>query len=164
MTSEIKMYERPEEYNGSTLGGSAQTVQAAIAALNSRFTTLQSYTPTFTWGDGTAPTVANISFAYAQCGTFLWVAGRFNITDKGTPSTTSTSLIITIPDGFTLSDSTPPAGVGQLTPQNTNVPSILIARKTGNNVNIAYGGSGGYSYNYLATGYYSLSCFLPLAS
>ena len=68
---------------------------------------LQYYTPSITAPNATGFTVANISFSYMLTSDFLYITGRFQITNKGTGDS---AIGITYPDGISCVG----AGVGSV--------------------------------------------------
>ena len=59
---------------------------------------IKAYTPTITAPNATGFTVANISFIYKATPDFLYISGRFQITNKGTGDS---AIGITYPSGIT---------------------------------------------------------------
>lgn len=69
-----------------------------------------SWSPTITWAEGgTAPTVTGAACYYRRWGNFLFLHGRFQITDVG--NTSGGALRITIPSAFSPVTSVAAAGM-----------------------------------------------------
>lgn len=122
---------------------------------------MTAYTPTFRWTNDATLTVANIGFGYARIGNFLFISGRFNITDKGSPG--NTSLNITLPTGYTVHANPAVGCFGIIVPYGTSTATNLMVRAGSNGIYIYRGASGDYSSGIITTGYYALMALIPIA-
>lgn len=117
-----------EEYNGSTLGGSAQTVQAAIAALNSRTDGIKTDNFSMNTADTYTKTLDLRTI-------YLVTVGKFNTRNNSysgmylvIPHQTASS-ILTIAESSALSSITIDAGTLSIT-TNTSYVIASITRLT----------------------------------
>ena len=136
----------------------ATSLQEQVDTLNSKIAKVtDSYSPTFSWSTGGAPTVANVTMSYIKISGILFVTGRFNITNLNSPASNS-NLRMSLPSGVSFS-----GGVGNygfITPDTA--PAQFVCRIDGNNVNIVYGASGGYSGSKFSMGYYEITLMIPV--
>lgn len=141
------------------------TVTGAISSLNSdlaqRSTSMTAYTPTIGWSNGASITVANVGFGYARIGNFLFISGRFNITDKGSPG--NTSLTISLPSGYTPHANPAVGCFGNIVPFGTASITNLMVRASSTGISIYRGASGDYSSGVIVNGYYAMFALIPIA-
>lgn len=153
-----EVYARRRTSSGTWVAWQKMPTRAEIDALN---TVTQTYTPTFLWTDGTAPTVANALFSYTKIGKLCWLSGRFQITDKGAVGN-SASLLISLPSGIGARGLTP-SNIGTFTPNSSSEPSLFIVRVNNSTaLSIGWGAGGGYSSPKITAQYYTMFAVVPI--
>lgn len=150
-----------ETYNGSTIAGSAQTVKAALDALNSKAAVgVNTYSPQILSGSENFAT-RNHQFAYVQVGGLLFISGRFEIVSVGSTPTNNT-LSFTLPSGFTCNEFVGNIGSFALNRTGTDIVKLSLRQGT-NNVYIQEGAGGNNVLPTLGNGYVMFYCIVMLS-
>lgn len=134
------------------------TNTAAISQLNSKLSkTSGTYTPTFSWSNGTGLTVSHVAFDYHYLAGVLFVQGRMNITSLGTPG--NSNLLVTLPSGYSFAAGV--GGFGMVVQDSGVLP--LVVRAQGTNLCIVNGPGGYYASTVInSTGFIGIQATLPV--
>lgn len=114
------------------------------------------YAPSIT-SNASGFAVSGVGFVYRQFGDFLFITGRFQITNPGTGNG---NLVISLPSGYTAPDS----GTGAIgwVMTSTGSPAHCSCRCTGGTTFFIQKGAGDNPLSSLGTQYVILGAIIPL--
>ena len=144
------------EQGGLSFYNSSGTLSASYPSAFS----ITSYTPSFTWSNGsTAPTVNNINAAYRKLGNVVQIYMRFNI--AAINGSGNGSLVISYPNGVSIDYGYEPSIVTQLYSDINYSPQMFVRFGPGS-MFVVSGVGGNYSLPKFQTGYHSFIATLIL--
>lgn len=136
------------------------TAAGDLSASYPRAFSINSYTPSFTWSNGsTAPTVNNINAVWRKLGNVVQIYMRFNI--AAINGSGNGSLVISYPRGVSIDYGYEPSIVAQLYADINYNPQMFVRFGTGS-MFVVSGVGGNYSLPRFQTGYHSFIATLIL--
>ena len=141
-------------------GLSFYTAAGVLSASYPSAFSINSYTPSFTWSNGsTAPTVNNINAAWRKLGNVVQIYMRFNI--AAINGSGNGSLVISYPNGVSIDYGYEPSIVAQLYADINYSPQMFVRFGAGS-MFVVSGVGGNYSLPRFQTGYHSFIATLIL--
>ena len=136
------------------------TAGGALSASYPSAFSIHSYTPSFTWSNGsTAPTVNNINAAWRKLGNVVQIYMRFNIASIN--GSGNGLLVISYPNGVSIDYGYEPSIVTQLYADINYSPQMFVRFGSGS-MFVVSGVGGNYSLPKFQTGYHSFIATLIL--